>query len=44
VYGLAVVFELDFENETLTLKNWAKVIYGRESSKTWYLDRVKFEE
>lgn len=44
VYGLAVVFELDFENETLTLKNWAEVIYGRKSSKTWYLDRVKFAE
>ena len=43
-HGYVVVFELNFNNESLDLKNWAFVEYGKHSSETWYLDRVKFEE
>jgi len=42
--NVVVTFAFDFESESLTLVNWDKLEYGCGIGKTWYLDRVKFEE
>lgn len=43
-YDYAVVFELDFENQSLSLVQWGKILsYSKGNSSTWYLDRVKFD-
>lgn len=45
-YGdLVVTFEFDFDTEKLTLVNWGVLSsFDGGLGKTWYLDRVKFEE